>query len=551
MMNVIRHYRSMDMSLKRYLFIVVVPCFVLALGIPLLFGYLDEHTIIAIPWYAKFFMPVSLVLLAILLPIIMSVAKSVEIERYLHLFITRMCMLSTARMPPDVILLHMSEMDEYGALRDEIKKIHNLVAYWNRSISEATRFISARTPSLQLADFLDRMSHSLEAGEDFQEFLEKERRVVMDEYVMKYQRSIKTLELIREAFVSTVVSAMFIMIFVSLLPMFMPMESDLYLILSSFLVVAIEGLILYYIYIILPHDFIWHEHDLRPERERKIKFITGVMLILSVILLLNLYVQIEFNLLGILAIAAVPLLYPGYAISKEEARIKRRDDNYEAFIRAVSSYAKASEMGIEKGIKSLREHDFGELDESINGMYNRMNVGIDTRRSWRFFAIETGSNLISKFTDMFIEGVGYGGKVDEMLTILSENFEKMLSVRKDRYQMADNFVGILYGLSVGVTFTLYVALNLMELMNYMLGVAEMGNTNNISMPLLNATFNIGLASLMFPVVIVVHCLISAAMLRFVKGSHPVYTLLHFVTMLWMCAVTGIVCDWVVGWLMFA
>jgi len=345
---------------------------------------------------------------------------------------------------------------------------------------------------------------------------------------------------------------MFIMIFVSLLPMFMPMESDLYLILSSFLVIAIEGLILYYMYILLPHDFIWHEHTLRPHKERNIKFMSMILIVVSAVLFLNLYTNLEgYSVLTLIAAATVPLLYPGYAISKEEALIKKRDDNYEAFIRAVGSYAKASEVGVEKGIKSLRHHDFGELDESIRRMYNRMLVNIDTRKAWRYFAIETGSNLISKFTDMFIEGVNYGGKIDDMLVILSDNFSKMLGARKERYQMADNFTGVLYGLSVGVTFTLYVSLNLMKLMNLMLGVFEIGEMETMSMPLMSASFNIPMANLAFPMVIVAHCAISAAMLRFVKGSHPSYIFLHFVMMLWLCAVTGVACDRLVGWLMFA
>jgi len=549
-MEIERHYSSIEMGVKKYVFLILIPCFIVAIAIPILIGYLESSTFLSIPWYATYLIPISIILVALTLPLILGVAKKAEIERYLHLFITRMCMLSTAKMPPELILKHMSEVEEYGALRDEIKKIYNLVRYWNRSISEATRFVSTRTPSLLLADFLDRMAHSIEAGEDFQEFLDKERKVTVDAYVLRYGRSIKMLELVREAFVSTVVSAMFIMIFVSLLPMFMPMESDLYLILSTFLVVAIEGLILYYMYIILPHDFIWHEHELRPSKERNIKFVTGMMLVVSVVLFLNIYNLFDMNLLVIVSIASVPLLYPGYAVSKQETLIKKRDENYEAFIRAVGSYAKASEVGVEKGIRSLREHDFGELGENVNSMYNRMIVGIDTKRSWKYFAVETGSNLISKFTDMFIEGIGYGGKIDEMLTILSENYEKMLGARKDRYQMADNFVGILYGLSVGVTFTLYVSLNLMQLMNYMLGVAEMGETETMSMPLLNASFNLELASIMFPMVIVVHCAISAGMLRFVKGSHAVYMFLHFVAMLWLCAVTGVLCDKVVGYLMF-
>ena len=549
-MEIGRHYGSMEMGIKKYVLLILIPCIIAATGMPILFGYIESNTFLAIPWYATYLIPISIILVALTVPLILGVAKKAEIERYLHLFITRMCMLSTAKMPPQLILKHMSEVDEYGALRDEVKKIHNLVKYWNRSISEATRFVSTRTPSLLLADFLDRMAHSIEAGEDFQEFLDKERQVVMDAYVLRYGRSIKTLELVREAFVSTVVSAMFIMIFVSLLPMFMPMESDLYLLLSTFLVVAIEGLILYFMYIILPHDFIWHEHELRPAKERNIKFLTGMMCVISLVLFLNIYNLFTANLLLIISIASVPMLYPGYAVSKQEVLIKKRDDNYEAFIRAVGSYAKASEAGVEKGLKSLREHDFGELGENVDSMDNRMLVGIDSKLSWKYFAIESGSNLISKFTDMFIEGIGYGGKIDEMLTILSENYEKMLGVRKDRYQMADNFVGILYGLSVGVTFTLYVSLNLMKLMNYMLGVAEMGETETMSMPLLNATFNIELASVMFPMVIVAHCAISAAMLRFVKGSHGVYMFLHFVAMLWLCAVTGVLCDKVVGYLMF-
>ena len=73
----------MDMSLKKYVFMVIVPSFLIALGIPLVFGYIDKNTVIAIPWYAKYFLPASLVMLSLLIPIIISVAKKAEIERYM------------------------------------------------------------------------------------------------------------------------------------------------------------------------------------------------------------------------------------------------------------------------------------------------------------------------------------------------------------------------------------------------------------------------------------------------------------------------------------
>jgi flagellar protein FlaJ len=244
-------------------------------------------------------------------------------------------------------------------------------------------------------------------------------------------------------------------------------------------------------------------------------------------------------LTAIVALIVTPLIYPGILIRREEAKIHARDENYDSFMRAVAGYSASSGAAVTEGVGRLRKHDFGELTSGITTLYKRLLTRIDQVRAWNLFAADSGSNLISKFTEMYVVGLSVGGKVDQVIEIISTNFVKLMNVRRKRYQSADNMLGTLYGMSIGITFTLFSALSLMQLLNQMNAQFALSQTT-ISLPIALQSFDLSLAEAIFLFIVMVHSLISANLVTFAGGGHKHSFYINFAIITWISTVTAIV-----------
>jgi len=313
----------------------------------------------------------------------------------------------------------------------------------------------------------------------------------------------------------------------------------------ALLFVVVESLVLYLVKSLLPSDPIWHSIKGQTEVDKVMKsvlpatyaacigfaafgFLTGLPLML------------------IVAMVVTPLLYPGFMIRREEKRVRARDENYDSFMRAVGSYAASAGSAVTDGVGRLSKHDFGELTGAIETLYKRLLTRIDQIRAWNLFAAESGSNLISKFTEMYVVGLSVGGKVDKVIEIISDNFVKLMGVRRKRYQSSDNMLGTLYGMSVGITFTLFSALSLMQLLNQMNDQFALSDTTAISMPIALESFDLDLAEAVFLFIMLVHSLISANLVSFAGGSHKHSFYINFAILTWISTVTAIVTQLLLG-----
>ncbi len=475
---------------------------------------------------------------AILIPLLMGERKKMQIERNLHLFLIRMSVLATSKLPRKKMLEILSQVKEYEALSDEVEKIYKLMEYWNMGMSDAARTVARRTPSLLLADFLDRLAHSADAGEDMEEFLSKEREVAMSTYLNKYDTSLKDIDLLLEIFVAVLISLMFILVFIALLPVFINTSITLLLPAVALCFVAIEGFVLYLVKSMLPSDPVWHNMKESNEVNRTLKTILPITYA-ACIALLVFSLLVGLPVTAILALSVTPLIYPGFMIRKEEKRVRARDENYDSFIRAVGGYASTAGAAVTDGIGRLAKHDFGELTTGVASLYRRLLTRIDQVRAWNMFAADSGSNLISKFTEMYVVGLAVGGKPDQVIDIISSNFVKLMNVRRKRYQAADNMLGTMYGMSIGITFTLFSALSLMELLNRMNAQFALSQTT-VVMPIALQSFDLSLAEGIFMFIVMVHSLISANIVTFAGGGHKHSFYINFAMITWISTVTAIV-----------
>ncbi len=101
----------------------------------------------------------------ILYPVAQVSAEAIQIEQDMHMFMTRMGILSMGESAEKGMFDVLKEMSDYGALAHEIQAIETLVTKWHTNLPEAARIVGRQSPSEIWSDFLDRMAFSVEVGQ--------------------------------------------------------------------------------------------------------------------------------------------------------------------------------------------------------------------------------------------------------------------------------------------------------------------------------------------------------------------------------------------------
>jgi len=483
--------------------------------------------------------PLFGVLVAFAYPKMVVDKKRADINNNIHYFITHMGVLATSDLTLTGIFdLLRHKKEEYGALAHEIDKIFLMVDTWHLSMAEACRFVARRTPSLILADFLDRLAHAIDAGEDMERFLTSEQEVVMKQYEVVYQGLLYQIEIMKEMYLSMVMALIFMAAFAIIMPLISGVDPSQMVTMTVFMFIFIEIVLVFFVRTKTPNERLWHTIEMETEREQKIKrvipvAITGSLLMLILGALLRSYLPLQI----IAALIFTPLILMGFVIKRAEDDIKRRDDNFASFIRSLGASASARGGIVDVALKDLRAHDFGALTRDVNNLYQRLVLRIDKLRSWYHFAAETGSSLIQRFSNMFVEAIDVGGRADVAGNIISNNFIHIMGLRKHRYQTGSSLVGVMYGLTAGVAITLYLSMGIVGTMQDLFRSTEL--PPEVVGGMLHETLEPGVLNVLLLIILIGHSLASSIMIRIVEGGDIRGATLHFVIMMWIGAVSSI------------
>ncbi len=526
------------MTQEQYTVKFALPVVFMGIFFPLVMFLLVPDLVSGILRYVLLLVPVLFIGLVFFYPLSVMEAKKSEIDLNMHYYITHMGVLAASNMARKEVIRHLSMHEAYGYLATETGKIYSLMNDWNLSLAQACRFIAKRTPSAIFADFLDRLAHSAEAGEPFDQFVWTEQKVVMNEFDTMYTKSLTEISMTKEIFVAMMTALIFLTSIALIMPIITGMEPFLLMVGSIVTFLGAEGIIVYVMKTKAPKDNIWHTLSIETEADRVIRMSFPVSIIgstiLSIILLLwggGLPVTI------MVAIALSPLAITGYYARKEEELIKRKDDNFSQFVRALGSTAGARGGIIRESLRNLTYHDFGPLTSDVNELYKRLETRINKNMTWNYFAAGTGSNLIERFATIFAEGIDKGGKPEVIGEIIADNFMRIISLRKLRYSLATSLVGEVYGLTGGIALTMFLTLGIVKmLINIFSGMDVPGGMSSILS--LSSAVDINLLALLLMSMMVGHSLLSALMLRAVDGGSVFNSYIHFVGMVWLSAIAA-------------
>ena len=208
--------RRLEMPVPRFLSLYVAPIvavtFFIAIAIVVLTGGLADGALFAgfTGFLFVILLTVMSALAAVAFPLVLDVQRSATlIEEEMHMFITRMGILSIGEVGAQSIFDILKQMRDYGELASEVKRIETLVDKWHTSLPEAARIVAHQSPSPLWSDFLDRMAFSIEAGQPIDEFMRSEQETIAEQYNTLYDTRLESVDTLKEIYVSLNTAGLF------------------------------------------------------------------------------------------------------------------------------------------------------------------------------------------------------------------------------------------------------------------------------------------------------------------------------------------------------
>ena len=476
--------RRLEMPVGRFLGLYVAPIvavtFFIGIALVALTGGLAEGALFAGITGVLFVLMLTVMatLAAVAFPVLEVQRSANLIEAEMHMFITRMGILSIGEVGAQSIFDILKQMRDYGELASEVQRIETLVDKWHTSLPEAARIVAQQSPSPLWSDFLDRMAFSIEAGQPIDEFMRSEQETIAEQYNTLYDTRLESVDTLKEIYVSLVTAGLFGLVIAGIHLVLFEVGSDTdtpievasrlrFLLLASLLFLFIQVGAVFAFRATIPKDLTFARDEL--DTPFRINFrrsfilssvVTSALLVLATLTLLWVWDDLtsQWDKYGLLFVAVPfsPMLIPAILVRREEHQIQRRDETYPDFIRALGGTAQARSAEPSATIKALRGIDFGMLDNSIDRLEKRLSTRIDSDRAWDYFTADTNSAVISRYTRIYIEGSQSSGKPAETAEMVSRSVGNLLSLRNRRALSANTMWGVALGLLISSVASLNV-----------------------------------------------------------------------------------------------
>ncbi|WP_049928264.1 type II secretion system F family protein, partial [Halopiger goleimassiliensis] len=368
--SIIRAYDEMELPTRIYALVILIPAFLIFLLTIVGAVVLDVFFLV------QLLLPVLgllVFLAAVAYPRLALDQRRIEMENRSHLFIIHMTILSTTNIDRMEVLRRLAAEEEYGELATEMQRVVDLVDVWHLSLGDACRRRAKAVPSESVEDLLERMAYTLEAGQELDEFLFQEQDVLIDEYSTVYRQSLSNLDVLKDLYLSIIISMTFALVFAVVLPLLTGNDPTLTTSIVIVLFVFVQIGFFFLIRAIVPDDPIWYLEDgYRTTTQKRLLASTAVGLTLCALIVIVLTLgflgllpgasSINFDaipLLMYLPIATLPLLIPGLVFWHEERRVVDRDEAFPNFVRALGTSESAKQSTTSEVLATLRSKNFG------------------------------------------------------------------------------------------------------------------------------------------------------------------------------------------------
>ncbi|MBR79730.1 MAG: hypothetical protein CMA88_02975 [Euryarchaeota archaeon] len=574
----------LGMPFSRYLLIFSLPITLVGLvaGITVWYTVSDVITGLGAAMLILLF-PLLCLAATILYPIAQVSAEAIQIEQDMHMFMTRMGILSMGESAEKGMFDVLKEMGDYGALAHEIQAIETLVTKWHTNLPEAARIVGRQSPSAIWSDFLDRMAFSVEVGQPIGEFFTSENETFEQAFTTIYDARLEQLDTLRETFVSLTTTGLLLLVVAGLhLILFQtgdettnPFQIILrarWVLLAGILFALLQIGAWYLFTLVIPDEDLFAKHGFNTDQAidmRRAWIFAGILGSIEFLLLMGLFIFLgtawlfeNWNYIGLLVIAALasPLLAPAMLTLQEETRVRRRDEAFPEFIRAFGGTAQARAQEPSAMVKALSGIDFGALDDSIANLEKRLSMRIDSDYSWDWFAADNNSMLVSRFTRVFIEGSSSTGEAGLVGDMVSQSTTNLLGLRQRREISASVMRSVSYGLLIAMIIALNITTSIIAGLGETIAQVAAGLVDStgevgtaaggvdVALPVLSDTGgvdqNIRVFQYMGSFLIVISIVVLGLITARIRGGGTTLVLGQMIQMMWVAGLANLFSAWI-------
>jgi len=93
----------------------------------------------------------------------------------------------------------------------------------------------------------------------------------------------------------------------------------------------------------------------------------------------------------------------------DDSNITLRDNDFSVFIRSLGAVMGGQSTTAVYALGTIDKKSLTALEPLVNSVYSKMNLGLDDKQIWDKFIGESGSNLIYKYLNIYLDTVMLGG----------------------------------------------------------------------------------------------------------------------------------------------
>lgn len=364
--------------------------------------------------------------------------------------VTYMASIITADISRPEIFAFTATRKEYITAK-YIAKVETFVKRWNYNYAKSLEMVAERTKNPILSSMLTRYGNSISSGVPDDEFLLLELSTVRSVYRNHFEQGIEMLKKWGDAYIALMLSATIVSIIIMVsVAIYAPDDLDSTLNTSYLLTIGIAVFGIGTMYRSIPGDQKCHELPGQGSYEQKLihrleRFILPTLLITTLLLIIG---GFDFGLIYlIIGIVLAPLGIFGLI---DDANIIGRDDEFSLFIRSLGTVMGGKGLTITYALAEVDKKTLKVLSESIESVYSKLNLGLDENMVWNKFIDESGSNLISKYLNIFRDSIKLGGNPSEIARVVSSSMLEQTLLREKREMLSTGFIVLLIPMHVAM-----------------------------------------------------------------------------------------------------
>ncbi|HUW86290.1 MAG TPA: archaellar assembly protein FlaJ [Methanoregula sp.] len=356
---------------------------------------------------------------------------------------TYMASLAMANASRPEIFGYASNRKEYISAK-YITKVDMFVKKWNYSYSEALGIVADRTHNTILRSMLNRYANAIDSGVPDDDFLKNELSTVRSVYRSQVEQGLEMLKKWGDAYIAMLLSGTVIAVTIMIsIAIYSPqgLDATLNMAYAIILVICVFGNLL--MYTSVPDDPKSHGLTERTSKEQQtihameriiIPLTLGAVIVMT---LIGINAGLIFLLAGILM---APLGIIGFI---DDSNIALRDNDFSTFIRSLGAIMGGQGTTAVHALATIDKKSLTALEPLVNSVYSQMNLGLDNKQIWDKFIGESGSNLIYKYLNIYLDTVIMGGPPEPIGTVVGSSVLEQTLLREKKDMHARSFIVLL------------------------------------------------------------------------------------------------------------